>query len=347
MTGLTREMAGRLARIALGHVTLPYPYKLDQVLTDDADCRTPAALHPIFHGSFDWHSCVHSHWLLAAIVARFPDLDEAASIAALFDAQFTADKVAGERAFLDRPTAATFERPYGWGWLLALHAALPAPHARMLEPLARAFADRFADYLPRLTYPVRAGTHANTAFALVLAHGWAARHDAGLAALIADWARDRFGGDRVLQLWEPSGEDFLSPALCAAVLMARVDPAGFGGWFARYLPAFDHGEPAVLVAPLIVSDRSDYRIAHLDGLNLSRAWCWRAIAAALLAGDDRIDRIAGIADAHLATSLPHIDEHYAGTHWLASFALLALLGDGFETQRSQQEMSASHPTAGG
>ncbi|SMF62041.1 DUF2891 domain-containing protein [Allosphingosinicella indica] len=324
---LTPDIAGRFARIALGHVAREYPHKLDHVMDGPEDVLGPRALHPIFYGSFDWHSCVHGHWLLLRLRRLFPNLPEAREIEALADASFTAAKVAGERDYLLRAYSGGFERPYGWAWLLALHgeAALHEDRewAAELEPLARDFAERFASYLPRLTYPIRTGTHFNTAFALVLAHEWATAHDPSLAALIVERARNYYDADRDCPGWEPGGDDFLSGALIESLLMRRVmDREAFTRWFAAFLPRLAEGEPASLFTPAQVSDRSDGKIAHLDGFNLSRAWCWHGIADAL---DPSLrDRATATADAHLAASLPHVAGDYMGEHWLATFALLAL-----------------------
>jgi len=312
---LTAALAERLARVALGHVGQEFPQKLDQVLEGPADLLRPAALHPAFHGSFDWHSCVHAHWLLARVLRRFPDLPAAGAIAARFDAAFTAANIAAECAFLAKPAARGFERPYGWAWLLKLHAELEGDWAARLAPLAAIFAARFHAHLPRCDYPVRHGVHSNTAFALTLAADWAARHDAALLDLLRATALRWYGADRDAQAWEPSGEDFLSPVLCEAVCMARLLPAAdFVAWRDAFLPGLASGESAALFAPARISDRTDGRIVHLDGLNLSRAWCWRVL------GEEEA------AAAHLAASLDHVDGHYMGAHWLASFAVLALDG---------------------
>ena len=325
MTGLDPDLATRFAAITLDHVGREYPYKLDQILTGSGDVQPPAALHPIFHGSFDWHSCVHGWWQLLTIRRLFPALPAAAAIAARADAMLTLERVAGELAYLARPFTAGFERPYGWAWLLALHAEAArhdAPWGDALAPLAAAFAERFAGYLPKLTYPVRAGTHGNTAFALIHARDWAATRDPGLLALIDARARAWFGGDRGAQAWEPSGDDFLSPTLTEALLMQRaLAPAEFASWFDAFLPDLARREPATLFAPASVSDRSDGKIAHLDGLNLSRAWCWRALAAT--PGHPAAAAMREAAERHLAASLTHLDDDYMGGHWLATFALLA------------------------
>ena len=317
---LDEQRASAMARIALGHVTREYPYVLQHVVTGADDLRLPRQLFPIFFGSFDWHSCVHGWWSLLTLRRLFPEMAEAGTIAELADASFTAGKAAAENAYFQRPTSRTFERPYGWAWLLALHLEATRqedrPWAANLEPLARTIAGRFHDFLPLLTYPIRSGAHFNTAFALVLALEWAEEFDAGLAELIGDRARAWFAGDRDAPAWEPSGDDFLSPTLTEALLMKRVmEVEDFRNWFGAFLPRLGDREPATLFAPAIVSDRSDGKIAHLDGLNLSRAWCWRSLG------------YPETADAHLEAALSHLSGDYMGEHWLQSFALLALLSD--------------------
>jgi hypothetical protein len=324
---LTPETAARFAEIALGHVTREYPHKLDQVLDGPEDLLGPRQLHPIFFGSFDWHSCVHGWWLMLRVRRLFPDLPVAARIDALAAEMLTAEKVSGELAFLDRAYTGGFERPYGWGWLLALHREAQSHHdrdwAETLAPLAEAFAERFRLFLPKLTYPIRVGTHFNTAFAMILALDWAEPNDPALAALIRERARTYYDGDKACQAWEPGGDEFLSPALTEALCMRRTlgEPA-FRAWFADFLPDLAKGEPPALFKPAFVSDRSDGKIAHLDGVNLSRAWCWRGLAGALDPALAAIARTA--ADAHLDASLPHVAGDYMGEHWLATFALLAL-----------------------
>ena len=299
------------------------------MLNGDEDAQPPRALHPIFYGSFDWHSCVHGWWTLLTLRRLYPDMEEAERIAALADDSFTTDKVGAERAYLDRPNSRGFERPYGWAWLLYLHLEASRhgdrPWAGDLEPLARAFAGRFRDYLAILTYPIRVGTHFNTSFSLVLALDWAEAFDGELAQLIRDRSLHWYGGDRDCQAWEPGGDEFLSSALAEALCMRVSHAAHFPDWFALFLPRVAGREPATLFAPATVSDRSDGKIAHLDGLNLSRAWCWRRIAAALPPAERTVAEAA--ADTHLAAAMPHIAGDYAGEHWLASFALLALLAE--------------------
>jgi hypothetical protein len=315
-----------MARIALGHVTKEYPHKLDHVLLSDADALPPRLLHPVFFGSFDWHSCVHGWWTLLTLRRLFPEIEEAGAISALADDSFTLEKVGAEIAYLERPFSRGFERPYGWGWLLYLHLEASRHDAAWgvrLEPLARAFADRMRAYLSVLTYPIRVGTHFNTAFGMILSLEWAETFDLALAALIRERSLHWFGADRDCQAWEPGGDEFLSPALIEALCMARAQPFDFSAWFGHFLPSVANRQPASLFEPAFVSDRSDGKIAHLDGLNLSRAWCWRSIAPQLPGNERGIAEAA--ANEHLAASIAHIAGDYMGEHWLASFALLALL----------------------
>ena len=249
------------------------------------------------------------------------------------DAQLTADKVGVELAYLSQPNRGTFERPYGWAWVLMFAAELRrhgSPEGKRwsaaLTPLSDGFAERFHTFLPRATYPIRVGTHFNTAFALILSLEWAERFDPALAQQIRERSLHWFAADRDCQAWEPGGDEFLSSAMSEALCMARTHGDDFAAWFARFLPGVDNRQPASLFDPAIVSDRSDGKIAHLDGVNLSRAWCWQGIAPLLPASEAAIARET--ADAHLATALPHISGDYMGEHWLASFALLALLAQG-------------------
>ena len=330
---LTAEMAARFAAIVLGHLTQEYPNKLDHVLTGPQDIKGPRALHPIFCGSFDWHSCVHGHWLLARLLRRFPQLPAAGAIGSLLEAQFTEEKVAGELRYLEQPATRGFERPYGWAWALALQAELlrhesPAGRrwAATLAPLAKEFVRRFEAYLPLATYPMRAGVHSNTAFALLLAREYAvAARNSAFAGLCATAALKWYRADRGCPAWEPSQDEFLSPALMEAALLADIMPReDFAAWLAAFLPQAARGEPATLFTPATVSDRTDGKIAHLDGLNLSRAWCWRRIVAELPAADPLRTWAQAAIDAHLTSALAHVAGDYMGEHWLATYALLAL-----------------------
>lgn len=321
-------------RLALSHITREYPNKLDHVLNGPGDLRGPRELHPIFFGSFDWHSCVHGYWLLATVLRLFPENAESGEIRELFDAQLTPPNVRAELEYLGQPLRNTFERPYGWAWLLMLAAELHRHGtdygnrwSKALTPLADAFARRFLDFLPKATYPTRVGTHFNSAFGITLALEYAeVASDRALRKLLVNKASDWYRNDVDCQAWEPGGDDFLSPALTEAECMRRMLSASeFQEWLARFLPRLGEREPKTLFEPAIVSDRSDGKIAHLDGLNLSRGWCWRSLASAWPDTDPRRAVALDAADVHLAASLPHVAGDYMGEHWLATFALLALI----------------------
>lgn len=323
---LTEDTARRFAQAALGHVAREYPNKLDHVMASDADAQFPRALHPCFFGSYDWHSCVHGWWTLLTLRRLYPNMPEAADITGLADGTFIDEKLAVELTYARRPESKGFERPYGWGWLLYLHHEAErhgdANWGLRLEPLAQHFAEMLKGYLKVLTYPITVGTHFNTAFALVLAREWAVARDPELVEAIDGWSLRCFADRTDYRGWEPGGDEFLSPALMVAQLMRHVmDGLAFPHWFENFLPA--DGWLASL-EPAFVSDRSDGKIAHLDGLNLSRAWCLRGLAGAL---DDLT--IAELLNAkaadHFNSSLTHVTGDYMGEHWLASFALLALL----------------------
>jgi DUF2891 family protein len=333
--GLALELASRFARLALANVAREYPNKLDHVLAGPQDVRAPRELHPAFFGSFDWHSCVHAHWLLARVLRSHPELPEADAIRAALDATLAPARLDAELAYLRRPEAVAFERPYGWAWLLKLAQELASwsdadAHrwSRDLAPLAYAFAERYAAWLAEATYPIRHGVHTNTAFALALALDYADVCDvASLRAALEAKARAWYFEDvDAPAAWEPSGADFLSPALIEAVLVRRVlDAAAFSAWLGRFLPGIARREPAALFTPVAVCNRADPYIVHLDGLNLSRAWCWGEIAAALPAGDSRVAIAAAAADAHLEAGMHGVATgQYVGDHWLATFAVLAL-----------------------
>ncbi len=332
-TRLTPELATRFATIALGHVGRAYPHKLDQVLSGPEDLAPPQVLHPIFYGSFDWHSCVHSYWLLARIRQQFPDLPICRAVTDQLNCAIQTETVSAELAYLTRPFTGGFERPYGWAWALKLAAELQAGDrqlAQVFSPLAKAFAQRFHTYLPKATYPVRAGVHSNTAFALSLALDYArVCQDRDLENLICAKALAWHLDDRDCQAWEPDGDAFLSPALSVAVLMAKVmQRVAFQAWFADFLPRLSQGEPKTLLTPAVVSDPTDGKNAHLDGLNLYRAYAFGVLAKALPseAGLQAVARQAR--HDHLAASLATVAGDFMGEHWLASFALLALdLGD--------------------
>jgi hypothetical protein len=331
---LTPERAASFADIALANVVREFPNKLDHVMGSADDARRPRDLHPAFYGSFDWHSCVHMHWLLARVRRLFPGLRQRGAIDALFDTHLAPANIAAECAYLVRPASCGFERTYGWAWLLELatelHRGTDAESRRWattLEPLARAFVRRYLDYLPRQHHPLRAGLHPNSAFGLTFALDHArAVGETSLETLCVERARTWFGGDRdAPAAWEPSGTDFLSPSLIEAELMRRVLPQPeFAAWLDGFLPVLGRREPATLFTPAEVADRSDPFIVHLDGLNFSRAWCLRGIASALAGSDPRVPLLRDAAAAHVkAGELGLAGGDYMGEHWLATFATLA------------------------
>ncbi len=319
------------ARLALDCVQREWPNSIQHALAGPADVASPRSLHPAFYGCLDWHSAVHGHWLLVRLRPAVPAL--AGELRAALDANLTPANLAAEAAYFRAPHRGSFERPYGWAWLLQLatelHAAGDADARRWLEalaPLTEVIVARYLDFLPRQTYPVRTGVHANTAFGLAFAldHARAVGHTA-LEGLVTERALTYYLADRdAPAAWEPGGEDFFSPSLIEADLMRRVLPAErFAAWLHDFLP---RGLPPALRAPAIVSDRADGKLAHLDGLNLSRAWCLRGLASALPAGPLRRE-LATAGDVHAAAGLAHVATgDYMGEHWLATFAVLALDG---------------------
>ncbi len=332
---LTQAQASSFARMALAHTEREYPNKLDHVMAGPEDVASPRALHPAFFGSFDWHSCVHAHWLLVRLLATGEDLPEAARIRTTLDAHLAPERIGAEVAYLQRAQSRAFERSYGWAWLLKLAQELACssdPGARRWEravaPLSALIVERYLGWLPVATYPIRHGVHANTAFALAFAFDYACRCEAaGLREAVVAKAREWYLEDRdAPAAWEPCGADFLSPSLTETVLMRRILGAvEFAAWFGRFLPHIERGEPATLFIPATVADRSDPYQVHLDGLNLARAWCWRELAAAPGAGDRRRAIARDAAAAHLRAGLPALgSDDYVGTHWLATFAVLAL-----------------------
>jgi hypothetical protein len=332
---LTRENASAFAKLALKGAKKEYPNKPGHVLLDDADAKTPKALHPAFYGCYDWHSAVHGHWMLAHLLKKFPDLPEAKEIRGVLNAHLTADNIKVEVDYFNRREAKSFERPYGWTWLLKLAEELHGwddadakKWSAAVKPLAELIAARYVEYFPKQTYPIRSGVHPNTAFGLTFAHDYARTvGDKKLRDLIEERAKAYFGKDTDAPArWEPDGADFLSPSLCEADLMRRVlPPAEFREWFHKYLSGAAKGEPKTLFDAATVTDRSDPQLVHLDGLNLSRAWCMRGIASALPADDPARKVLAASAKRHAETALKHVASgEYAGEHWLASFAVYML-----------------------
>jgi hypothetical protein len=336
-----RSSAEALAQCALSVLKRRFPHKLDHLILDADDHLLPQEMHPVFDGCFDWHSSVHMHWALLRLRTLVPGLTARDAIAERFDTHCRPDLVERELAYVSTPGRASFERPYGWAWLLKLQAELEtqgaapgegsdaARWAAALRPLADDIARRLKAFVRQSHYPVRAGTHANSTFAMLLARDYAkAVGDHALLETIDTTARGWFGADRAYPAnYEPSGTDFLSAGLCEALLMQRVLGADFAAWWKGFVPP-----PAAFArwdSPAVVSDRLDGQLVHLDGLNLSRAWCLRALAcadetAATPAFDaDLRRRMTHAARAHWHAAWPHvIGGDFVATHWLVSFALL-------------------------
>ncbi len=312
------KSADRFANLALACVQKEYPNKISHTLTSDKDVAPPRILTPAFYGCYDWHSSVHGHWLLARLARTFPDAPFAAKARAALKQSLTPEHIAQEAAYLRGEGRASFERPYGLAWLLQLGAELREwndPEARELsanlQPLEQAAVERLKQWLPKLSHPIRSGEHSQTAFALGLIY------DYTRDPLVASRIREFYLKDRNCPIaYEPSGEDFLSPCLAEADAMRRVlPPAKFAAWFEAFLPK-------LAIRPEVVTDRSDPRLAHLDGLNLSRAWMLEGIVSGLPKGNARIAVLTAIANAHRDAGLASVTgEHYEGGHWLGSFAV--------------------------
>jgi hypothetical protein len=329
----------RFARLALECVHREYPNKIGHVMNSDADAGTPRELHPVFYGCFDWHSSVHGHWLLVRILNTDPDTPYKDAIIAALSKNFADDAIAGELAYFQAPDRQSYERPYGTAWFLQLMTELEAadfPEANQwlasLEPLETEIVSTTKAWLPNLVYPIRLGTHNQSAFAFGLMLDWARspRGDKALEAMLVEKTLGFHAADVNCPLaYEPSGEDFLSPCLMEADLMRRVQsPAEFAVWLTEFLPTIPENGAGDWLAPGVVLDASDGKLVHLDGVNLSRAWALEGIIAGLPASDPRIAALQAAADIHRETGIAAVsDEHYSGSHWLASFATY------LETQR--------------
>ncbi len=315
----------RFANLALACAQKEYPNKIAHVLTSDEDVQPPRLLTPAFYGCYDWHSSVHAHWLLARLVRLFPDAPFAENARAILRENLSKENIAQEVAYMNGAGRASFERPYGLAWLLQLGAELREQEdpfaqelASNLAPLEAAAVERLETWLPKLTHPVRSGEHSQSAFGLGLMLDWArASGDEEFEALLESKIRAFYSRDRNCPIaYEPSGEDFLSPCIAEADVVRRVmEPAGYAAWLEAFLPDVSTLRPAV------VTDPTDGKLAHLDGLNLSRAWMLRGIASGLPADDPRRRQIEAVAESHAKAGLAAVTgEHYEGGHWLGSFA---------------------------
>jgi len=332
-------LAERFARLALACVHQEYPNKIAHVMGSDADARPPRELTPAFCGCYDWHSSVHGHWLLARVARLLPEASFAVEARAALARSLTPANLAAEVAYLEGNGRVSFERPYGLAWLLQLGAELRewgSPEAlgwaAPLAPLEKASAARIRDWLPKLTRPIRIGEHSQTAFALGLVLDWArVAGDGETEALVVSRSRDFYGRDRDCPLaYEPSGEDFLSPCLGEADLMRRVlAPAEYTRWLDGFLPGLPKDGSSGWLEPGVVTDPTDPKLAHLDGLNLSRAWMLEGVAAGLPEGDRRVAGLRAAARVHREKGLAAVTgTHYEGGHWLGTFAVYLVTGRG-------------------
>ncbi len=335
---LLTASAGDLAGIALENVVREYPHHESHWHVEGKSVATPRRLHPCFYGSFDWHSCVEMFWVLMRLLRRHSALVPAAEIREVLDEHLTVEALAAEVAYFAPREYRATQRPYGWSALLELAvetATWDDPDAvrwsSALRELSEVFVTRYLDWLPQATYPIRYGIHENGAFglsrALPYADHLADRGEPRLRQVITETAWRWFGADQDYPgSWEPSGADFLSPALAEAELMTRLLPATeFAEWLRRFLPDLADRRPATLFTPAVVTDPTDGQIAHLHGLNLHRAWCWHRLAQALPAGDDRIPAMLDTARVHGQASLPQVvGSSYMVEHFLAYYALLLL-----------------------
>ena len=332
---LNESQGSHFAGLALKCVSREYPNKPEHVMNAAGDVQSPKALHPAFYGCYDWHSSVHGHWMLVRLLVMFPNLPQAPAIRHALSANLTAENIRAEVLYLQQANRQSFERTYGWAWLLKLAEELARLNdteaqslSRNLQPLVDVLISRYVSFLPKQTYPIRTGVHPNTAFGLAFAFDYAkAVGNEKLAALISERSRTYFANDANYPgAWEPGGEDFFSPALMEADLMRRVlDASEFRRWFHSFLPQIAAGLPKALLQPATVTDRSDPKLVHLDGLNLSRAWCMRSIAAALPPNEPARKVLTNSSRLHARDALAHVASgDYAGEHWLASFAVFLL-----------------------
>ncbi len=326
---LTLQQAEKLSTLPLKCIRQEYPNKLGQVITSDKDLKPPRVLHPCFYGCFDWHSSVHGHWSLVKLLKEFPGMQHADSIKELLNLQITKEKVLDEVKYFEPKLNKSYERTYGWAWLLKLATELHTwndPLARRLEknlqPLTDTIVASYKKYLPKLQYAIRVGTHTNTAFGLSFAIDYAkAMNDTAFEKIIIKRAKDFYLKDKKYPLWwEPGGYDFLSPAFEEIDIMRKVLPEDeFKTWLNLFLPEITKNDFSLKVG--IVSDRSDGHMVHLDGLNFSRAWCLYGLAEQY----PEYSYLIPVANKHIEYSLPNlIGDGYMGGHWLASFAINAL-----------------------
>jgi len=326
---LNKKSANYLYHFAFECIDQEYPNKLGQVLGDSSYLKEPSELHPAFYGCFDWHSSVHGHWTLLNILKELPNFEHRDAIFAKLQKNITKENILKEIEYFDDAHNKTFERTYGWAWLLKVAETLQDWNTeeslelyQNLEPLVKLIESKYIEFLPKLTYPIRVGEHPNTAFGMSFALDYAKKYAPELAAIIEVKAKEYYLNDKGCPItWEPGGFDFLSPCLQEASLMMKVLPKEeFMSWLDNFLPNFRQ-HPSTYLEVAEVTDRSDGKLAHLDGLNFSRAWCLYEIGLKL---DN--DKMLNLANKHFDYSYKKMDSgEYAGAHWLASFALYAIL----------------------
>ncbi len=330
--GFEVQAAERFAKLALACVEKEYPNKISHVLNSDTDVAPPRKLTPAFYGCYDWHSSVHGHWLLIRLIRAFPDAPFVAPARDALRKSLRAENLKQEAAYLRGAGRASFERPYGLAWLFQLCAELrewddeqAREMSANLRPLEEVAVERLKTWLPKLSHPVRIGEHDQTAFALGLMLDYArSTGNEAFAKLVSDSAKKFFLADKNCPLgYEPSGEDFLSPCLAEADVMRRVlSPAEFASWLKEFMPQIPTTPSADWLPVTVSPDPSDPKLAHLDGLNLSRAWMLEGIISALPADDPRRPALVAAAEAHRCAGLAAVTgEHYEGGHWLGSFAV--------------------------
>lgn len=330
-TGLTQQVAEQLSRLPLHCINTEFPNKTSHLSDSENDARLlPSELHPVFYGCLDWHSSVHGHWMLVRLLKTFPEMKNRDSIILVLDNSFQPDKMKKEAEYFGKYTASkTYERTYGWAWLLKLDEELITwkyplgkKWHQALQPLTKKIENLWKEYLPKQTYPNRTGVHGNTAFGLCFALDWArATNDIDFEKAITQKAKTFYLGNKKIPAYmEPDGADFFSPSLLAADLLRRILPQKeFATWLNNYFTP--EGLNRICQIPT-VSDRTDYQIVHLDGLSFSRAWCMKGIALALPQNNPLKKRFNIHAHKFLENSLPQIfSGGYGGEHWLASFAV--------------------------
>lgn len=326
---LNIEQANRLLQLPIHCVNTEYPNKLNQTIGGDEDLKSPKELHPTFYGCFDWHSSVHGHWSLVSLLKKFPNLKDASKTKEILLTSISKENIEKEVAYFNKKYNKSYERTYGWAWLLKLAEELHTwndPIAKELEqnlqPLTDLMVQKYIEFLPRLKYPIRVGEHSNTAFGFAFAWDYANTvGDKKILKIINNRAKDYFMNDKNCPIsWEPSGFDFLSACLQEAAIMKRVLPKNeFKNWLSEFLPKLKDKDFKLVVGE--VSDRTDGKLVHLDGVNFSRAWCLNKIANDL----PEYNHLKNVANKHINYSLPNVvGDNYEGGHWLGSFAIYAL-----------------------